>query len=76
MVRRFGADVSLGEFTFVPRSATADQADGALLGLVTDRREDTTRLAVLDARTLEDIASVALPQRVPAGFHGNWLPTA
>ncbi|TWS23254.1 carotenoid oxygenase [Tsukamurella sputi] len=76
VVRRFGADVSLGEFTFVPRSATADQADGALLGLVTDRREDTTRLAVLDARTLEDIASVALPQRVPAGFHGNWLPTA
>ncbi|KXP05006.1 carotenoid oxygenase family protein [Tsukamurella pseudospumae] len=74
-VRRFGADVSLGEFVFVPSSTTASQADGALLGLVTDRREASTRLAVLDAQTLEDIASIALPQQVPAGFHGNWLPT-
>jgi carotenoid cleavage dioxygenase len=75
LVRRFGADVSLGEFVFVPRSADVEQGDGAVLGLVTDRRAGSTGLAVLDATTLEDIALVRLPQQVPAGFHGNWLPT-
>lgn len=73
-VRRYGPDISLGEFVFVPRSAAAPQGDGAVLGLVTDRRAGTTGLAVLDAQTLEDIAFVALPQQVPAGFHGNWAP--
>ncbi|ALG83732.1 carotenoid oxygenase family protein [Gordonia phthalatica] len=70
--RRFGDGVTLGEFTFVPRSSDAAQGDGVVMGLVTDLAADSTRLAVLDAQTLEDIASVALPQRVPAGFHGNW----
>lgn len=76
VVRRFGDGVTLGEFTFVPRSDDAEQGDGAVLGLVTDLAADTTRLAVLDAQSLEDIASVALPQRVPAGFHGNWSAAA
>ncbi|MGB6039718.1 MAG: carotenoid oxygenase family protein [Gordonia sp. (in: high G+C Gram-positive bacteria)] len=75
VTRRFGRGIRLGEFTFVPRSAEADLDDGAVLGFVTDLAADSTRLAILDARTLEDIASVALPQRVPAGFHGNWLPS-
>ncbi|KXT58877.1 carotenoid oxygenase [Gordonia sp. QH-12] len=76
VVRRFGDGVFAGEFTFVPRSSDAAQGDGAVIGLVTDMANESTRLAVLDAQTLEDIAYVDLPQRVPAGFHGNWLPTA
>lgn len=74
VTRRFGDHTRLGEFVFVPRRPDAAQGDGAVLGFVTDLAADTTRLAVLDAQTLDDIASVALPQRVPAGFHGNWLP--
>jgi carotenoid cleavage dioxygenase len=29
---------------------------------------------VLDARSLDEVARVRIPQRVPFGFHGNWLP--
>ncbi|EGD53877.1 carotenoid oxygenase family protein [Gordonia neofelifaecis] len=75
VVRRFADGVTLGEFTFVPRADDAVQGDGAVVGFVTDLAANSTSLAVLDAQTLEDIASVRLPHRVPAGFHGNWLPT-
>ena len=33
------------------------------------------RPRVLDAETLEDVAAVHLPARVPAGFHGSWNPS-
>ena len=44
------------------------------MGYVFDRAEGRSHLRVLDAATLEDVASVHLPGRVPAGFHGNWTP--
>jgi carotenoid cleavage dioxygenase len=34
----------------------------------------TTDFVVLDAPTLDEVARVPLPQRVPFGFHRNWLP--
>ena len=39
------------------------------------RGRDEGQLLVLDAQTLESMATVHLPQRVPMGFHGNWAPT-
>ena len=72
--RSFGPGTAAGEFVFVPRSATAPEGDGFVMGLVTDLAEGRSRLAVLDAQTLEDVAAVHLPQPVPPGFHGNWLP--
>ena len=46
------------------------------MGFVYDRPTDRSELAILDAPTLHDIASIKLPHRVPAGFHGNWVPSA
>lgn len=74
-VRDFGSGKQLGEFVFHPRSADAAEDDGVLMGYVYDQASDCSELAILDAQTLGDIASVKLPHRVPAGFHGNWLPT-
>ena len=73
--RSFGAGKALGEFVFHPSSAGAVEGDGVLMGYVYDRASDRSELAILDAQTLQDIARVKLPHRVPAGFHGNWIPT-
>ena len=42
-----------------------------LMGYVHDRTMERSELAIVDARTLQDTASVKLPHRMPAGFHGN-----
>jgi carotenoid cleavage oxygenase len=69
--RRKGA----GEFVFHPSSPDAAEDDGVLMGFVYDRLTDRSELAIIDARPLRDIASIKLPHRVPAGFHGNWVPS-
>ncbi|OBH19680.1 carotenoid oxygenase [Mycolicibacter terrae] len=73
--RSFGAGKQLGEFVFHPSAADAAEDDGVLMGFVYDSATDRSGLAILDAATLEDVANIALPHRVPAGFHGNWVPT-
>ena len=75
-VRSFGSGKVLGEFVFHPSSPDAAEDDGVLMGYVYDRRTDRSELAIVDARDLEDIASIKLPHRVPMGFHGNWVPAA
>jgi carotenoid cleavage dioxygenase len=74
--RSFGAEKALGEFVFHPSSDGAAEDDGVLMGYVYDRPTDRSELAILDAQTLQDVASIKLPHRVPAGFHGNWVPSA
>ena len=72
--RSFGPGKALSEFVFHPSSANAAEDDGVLMGYVYDRNTDRSQLAILDAQTLQDVAGVKLPHRVPAGFHGNWIP--
>ena len=74
--RMLGAGKALGEFVFHPSSPDAAEDDGVLMGYVYDRAADRSELAILDAHTLDDVAAVKLPHRVPAGFHGNWVPSA
>ena len=75
-VRNLGAGTEAAEFCFVPSSDAAAEDDGVLMGYVFDRASGRSDLRVLDAGTLEDVAAVHLPGRVPAGFHGNWAPSA
>jgi carotenoid cleavage oxygenase len=64
------------EMVFVPASPDAAEDDGWLLSVVYDADRDTSDLFVLNAAdfTGEPQAVVHLPQRVPFGFHGNWVP--
>ncbi|MGA7054635.1 MAG: carotenoid oxygenase family protein [Mycobacterium sp.] len=75
-------DLLLGEMSFIPNlpSDSGDQVspaedDGILVGYGYHRGRDEGQLLLLDAQTLESMATVHLPQRVPMGFHGNWAPT-
>jgi carotenoid cleavage dioxygenase len=74
--RRLGAHQSVGEFVFVPNSPQSPEDDGVLMGFVYDADTDRSDLVILDAASLETIAAIQLPARVPFGFHGNWVPTA
>jgi carotenoid cleavage dioxygenase len=65
-----------GEARFVPAADGRAEDDGWLLSIVTDYSGNASELLVLDAATLEAVASVRLPRRVPAGFHGSWFPDA
>lgn len=74
-VRTFGPGRAVSEFVFVPAHDGAAEDEGVLMGLVHDLAAGETDLAVIDAQTLDDVATVHIPARVPFGFHGNWVPT-
>jgi carotenoid cleavage dioxygenase len=71
-----GAGRTAGEFVFVAASPDAGEDEGWLMGFVHDAATDRSELVVLDATNLaaDPVARVLLPTRVPAGFHGNWVP--
>ena len=65
-----------GEPVFVAREGSTAEDDGYLLMYVYDKTTDTSEFVVLDARDVaaDPLARVPLPQRVPFGFHGSWIP--
>lgn len=65
------------EPVFVPRTAEGAEGDGWLLVAVYRAATDTTDVVVLDAAAIDagPVATVHLPRRIPAGFHGAWLAT-
>ncbi|WP_248962950.1 carotenoid oxygenase family protein [Sphaerisporangium perillae] len=73
-VRDLGAEP--GEAVFVPAAGARSEDDGYLLSIVTDHAGAGSELLVLDAGGLDFVASVRLPRRVPAGFHGSWIGDA
>ncbi|BBX19902.1 carotenoid oxygenase family protein [Mycolicibacterium duvalii] len=65
-----------GEAVFVPcNDGPADESSGWYLGYVYDADRDGSDLVILDASDVaaDPVATVHLPQRVPYGFHGNWI---
>jgi len=77
-VRPLSRSGGASEAVFVPRYAEAAEDDGWVLSIVYDADRDASDLVVLNAAdfTGEPEAVVHLPQRVPFGFHGNWVPDA
>lgn len=75
--RGLGAHQRVGdEFIFIPHAPQAPEDAGILMGFVYDTSTDRSDLTILDAASLETLAAIHLPYRVPYGFHGNWIPAA
>ncbi|WP_181832922.1 carotenoid oxygenase family protein [Bosea caraganae] len=65
----------VGEAVFVPRGGQGED-DGYLAIFSYDPVAQTSDFVLLDAARVdsEPVAVVRLPQRVPQGLHGNWIP--
>ncbi|MCR9163480.1 MAG: carotenoid oxygenase family protein [Nannocystaceae bacterium] len=77
----YGQGVYGSEAPFAPRAGgAADDAedDGYLVSFVTDTTDWSSACVVFDAKDVAagPLAKVALPQRVPAGFHATWIDGA
>jgi carotenoid cleavage dioxygenase len=76
----FGAGCVPGEGVFVPAGPSAGEDEGYVVLYVYDAGRNASDFVVLDAGhfSAPPLAVVPLPQRVPFGFHGNWIaePTA
>jgi carotenoid cleavage dioxygenase len=73
--RPFPAGSAVGEAVFVPAAPDAGEDDGYLMTLAYDTERAATDLVVFSAQdfTGDPVATVHLPVRVPAGFHGSWV---
>ena len=69
---KFGA-----EPVFVAAEGAKSEDEGYLLSLVYNQETDNSDLIILNAKEPKSgpLATVHLPQRVPFGFHGEWVTT-
>jgi carotenoid cleavage dioxygenase-like enzyme len=74
----YGPGVFGGEAVFAPRPGGTEEDDGWLVTFVHDEATDRSRCLVFDARQPEagPLAAVAIPWRVPYGFHAGWVPAS
>lgn len=72
--RRYGPDDMLSEALFIPESETAPLDQGLLAFFLYRADEDRSELHLQPADDVEGepVAVIALPRRVPQGFHGLW----
>ncbi|WP_203363743.1 carotenoid oxygenase family protein [Bacillus sp. REN10] len=63
------------EAAFAPKKNAESEDDGYVLSYIYNEQENKSELIILDAQhfELEPIARIALPQRVPMGFHATWI---
>ena len=78
VVHDFGAGCMPAEGVFVPAAERAGEDEGYVLLYVYDAMRNGSDLVILDAARFAGppAATIHLPQRVPFGFHGNWIADA
>ncbi len=64
------------EASFCPRVGATDEGDGYLVTFVVEEATGRSEVHVLDAERLGDepVCRLAVPGRVPAGYHTWWVP--
>jgi carotenoid cleavage dioxygenase len=76
VVHAFGSGRMPSEGVFVPASPDAGEDHGWVMAYVYDAARDGSDLVIVDAAdfTGKPVATIRLPQRVPFGFHGTFIP--
>jgi carotenoid cleavage dioxygenase len=67
-----------GETTFAPATHATAEDDGYVLTFVAEEATGASELYVWDARAVGDgpVARLPIPQRVPTGYHTQWITAA
>lgn len=65
-----------GEAVFAPSNKNTQEDQGWLITFVFDSNTETSELVIINAQDItgEPVARILIPQRVPYGFHGTWVP--
>ncbi|KAL0352031.1 UNVERIFIED_CONTAM: putative carotenoid cleavage dioxygenase 4, chloroplastic [Sesamum calycinum] len=73
--RKYEAGWNGSEPFFVPNNPASDEDDGFIVTYMHDEKTQESKFLVMDAKspTLEIVATVKLPGRVPTGFHGLFV---
>ncbi|KAJ9678386.1 hypothetical protein PVL29_020535 [Vitis rotundifolia] len=73
--RPYGAGCFGGEPIFVAKDGASGEDEGYIVSYVHDENSGASRFVVMDAnsQTLDVVAAVKLPRRVPYGFHGLFV---
>jgi carotenoid cleavage dioxygenase len=71
----FGPGRGGAEPVVVPKADGVHEDDAWILTVVYDAATDASELCILDAGDITgaEVVRISLPQRVPFGFHGNWV---
>jgi carotenoid cleavage dioxygenase len=72
----YPAGWSGGEVAFAPRIGSRAEDDGYLVTFVADETSGASEVYLFDARDIiaGPVARLAVPQRVPTGYHTWWVP--
>jgi carotenoid cleavage dioxygenase-like enzyme len=62
-----------GEPLFVSRPGGESEDDGVLLTVGSSQNAESSMLAIIDARTMDLVASATVQSSIPLGFHGSFV---
>jgi carotenoid cleavage dioxygenase len=62
------------EAPFASRPGAVAEDDGYLVSFVYDEGDGHSECVIVDAATMSEVGRVIIPQRIPNGFHGCWVP--
>ena len=65
------------EPVFAPSRANGAEDEGYVITIAHDTAKNASRLVIIDAQdfSAKPVATIHLPQRVPYGAHGSWVPS-
>ncbi|KAK3212978.1 hypothetical protein Dsin_017684 [Dipteronia sinensis] len=73
---KFAENIFCSGTVFAGKPGGSEEDDGWLVSFVHNEETNVSQVHIIDAKKMESepVAKIALPQRVPYGFHGTFVP--